>query len=113
MELTIMDSQGVTKQLRNILFCECDCDAVGTAFERVLSAYGLSHYEMIIEEDSGVMLVDIPNCIQYIKSKGSVKKIYELVPVESPLYNRSKNYDRRKRIYGDKHRKHRTVCVQS
>lgn len=82
--LRIKTMKELARDLRMILFRKCDCDALTTEFERVLELCGCE-YEVNILEDDNAIIVDIPDCIQFIRKKGRTCKIYESIPDGSPL----------------------------
>lgn len=79
-----MDMKNLACDLRSVLFSKYNCDELTIDFERVLKIYECE-YEVNIIEDNKSIIVDIFPCIQFIKRKGKVCKIYELIPDGSPL----------------------------
>ena len=79
-----MDIKNLSCELRSILFNEYDCNELTMNFERVLNMYECD-YEVAIIEDKKTIIVDIMPYIQFIKRKNKTCKVYELIPVDSPL----------------------------
>ena len=87
-------------ELRMILFRKCDCDELTTEFERVLELCGCEYKVNMIENDNAI-IIDIPNCIQFIRlkgMKGKTCKVYESIPEGSPLekYKEKRTWQKKK-----------------
>jgi len=98
-----MEIKQLAKQLRSILFNDCDCDALTSEFERVLELCDCE-YEVTVMENDRVIIVDVSPCILFIRKKKS-RRIYEVVPEGSPLKEYSKGVCYDKEAY--KERKNR------
>ena len=79
-----MDIKDLAYNLRMVLFNKHNYDELTMNFERVLKMYECD-YEVNIIEDHKSIIIDIFPYIQFIKRKGKVCKVYELIPVDSPL----------------------------
>jgi hypothetical protein len=89
-----MNKKDLPKKLRMLLYGNVDSNELSQQFERLLDLCGCEYCDIEIVESETMILVDIPDCIQYIKVKKPKNRIYEVIPKDSPL--RSKEHDRRK-----------------
>jgi hypothetical protein len=87
-----MHKKDLPKHLRMLLYGKVDSDELTQKFERVLDLCGCECYDVTVMEDDKVIIVDISPCIQYIKKKGPGNKIYEVIPLDSPLQEFSKRW---------------------
>lgn len=92
-----MNTQDLPKKLRMLLYGKVNSDGLTQQFERVLELCGCEYGDVQIVENDDVILVDIPNCIQYVKTKGPGSRLYESIPPDSLLRRngngRRKNFD--------------------
>ena len=93
-----MDIKKLACDLRMVLFSKYNYDELMMDFERVLKMYECE-YEVNIIEDNKSIIVDIFPCIQFIKRKGKVCKIYELIPDGSSLEKYKDKRNWQKKIY--------------
>jgi len=89
-----MNKKHLPKNLRMLLYGKVNSDELTKEFERLLDLCGCEYCDIEIVETEKMILIDIPECIQYIKLKKPMNRIYESIPKNSPL--RSKENDRRK-----------------
>lgn len=96
-----MNKKDLPKHLRMLLYGKVDSDELTQEFERVLELCGCEDYDVNIVENETVIIVDVSPCIQYIKTKGANGRIYEMIPLDSPLHEfcRRVYYDKKRRNY--------------
>jgi len=74
----------LAKQLRLILYRNSDSNTLTTEFERVLKACDCKYVFNIFESDR-VTIADVSPYIQFVRIKQCPKRIYEVIPEDSPL----------------------------
>jgi len=108
-----MDIKNLAYNLRMVLFNKHNCDELMMDFKRVLKMYECD-YEVNIIEDNKSIIVDIVPCIQFIKRKGKVCKIYELIPFGSPLTKyKEKTQWQKKKFYHSKPEEKKMIPQES
>jgi len=93
-----MEIKDYAKELRMILYQNNDSDELTENFERVLTLCDCKVDINVIENDEAI-IVDVIPCIQYIKMKKAPFKIFEVIPLGSPLKKHlgRRYYDKEKR----------------
>lgn len=96
-----MDLNQLEKEIRMILYREGDPDVLLDQIGRVLRLCDCE-LELNVMEDDKVIIVDASPCVQFIRVKGtSLKRIYQVIPEDSPLQKYSKRgyYDKERKTY--------------
>lgn len=86
-----MITKNLSKKLREILYKNDDPQTLTTEFERVLSLHECD-YDITCMESNRAVIVDISPCIQFCREKGPNKKVYEVIPFNSPLKQQGGRY---------------------